>query len=45
MVRLRHETSGVTVVVSEETAARLGREWQPVTDASPAAPRRTKHAK
>ncbi len=36
MIRLRSTSSGVTVVVPEEKAARLGPEWKPVEAPTPA---------
>lgn len=42
MTRLRNENSGVTVVVPEEKAARLGSEWVPVEESTP--PRRGKRS-
>ena len=39
MPRLRNAVTGVAVSVSDDTATRLGREWQPV-EATPARPRR-----
>ena len=50
MPRLRNVQSGAVVSTSEATAARLGSEWQPVTEPekakeAPEAPRRTAQRK
>lgn len=41
MIRLRSTSSGVTVVVPEEKAARLGPEWKPAAAPAPAKPKRS----
>lgn len=37
MPRLRHMKSGAVISCSQEKAARMGDEWQPVTEKKPAA--------
>lgn len=45
MPRLRHSQSGAVVSVSDETAARLGSEWEPADKAPKATAKKTSSSK